>query len=90
MAVKADLEFNGIEGLTASQRDLLLTLWGWSHDRKKASAYNLANELGYSLSTITLAIRVLRDRGILAKSRGGSWFIRPEVRKILEKGGMKK
>jgi len=89
MAVKANLEFNGISGLTQAQRDLLLELWAWDYNKGKASSYNLAQKLGYSISTMTLAIRILRDRGILAKSRGGSWFIRPEVRKVLERGGKK-
>lgn len=92
MPKKQSIEFCGITGLKESDVTVMKVLLNWPFALQRASFFHIAQKTGLSTSMVILAVRRLRDRGILMKSAGGSYFIKDPLRKkiIAEIGVLRK
>jgi hypothetical protein len=72
---KQDFEFDGLSGLTLSEKHILEVLNGWDFKKEAATIFHLSAATALSESTVGKAIRRLKYLKKVGKSRTGSYFI---------------
>lgn len=72
--------FGVVENLRQSEVDVLKSLMQWDYTKKRASSFEIGTEINLAQSTVVKALRHLKGRNIVLKSRSGHWFIPKEVK----------
>jgi hypothetical protein len=75
--------FGFIEDLTISEKGILKVLMTWNHQLKCADYMTIAAAIGSSNSTAYNGLKTLERRGIVLKSAGKCWALKPEVKQKL-------
>ncbi len=72
-----------VSDLRQSETMILESLLNWDYQNMKASNINIALITNLSTTAVYYGTKYLRDvRGIIAKSHTGSWFIKPNLKKM--------
>lgn len=81
MVNKQSKAFLGIQDLTEGDIKIIKELAVWPFHKQRANTFNLGQKTGMSESYAGKIFRKLKNRGIIQKSVGGSYFLNKEVQR---------